>query len=203
VSFYDLTPSGAEPGSKERTVFSKLIGKGVVLKPLEVWHTVEFAAHLDRAREHIRPWVGPAFVTETVEGARATLRRYANDGAADGARMYGIWFEEVLVGGVMFVTFDAAWGICEVGCWLEPGAEGHGLITRSVTALLNWAFVTRGMSRAEWRCRTDNDRSIAVAHRLHMRSDGILRSSWVFDGQRYDKQVFSVLRDEWPTVDEH
>jgi ribosomal-protein-serine acetyltransferase len=185
-------------------VFSKVIADGAVLRPLEVWHAVEFAAHLDRAREHIRPWVGPAFVTDTVEGAQATLRRYANDGAADGARMYGIWVEEVLVGGVMFVTFDAAWGICEVGCWLEPGAEGHGLITRSVTALLDWAFFTRGISRAEWRCRTDNDRSIAVAHRLNMRSDGVLRSSWVFDGRRYDKQVFSLLRDEWTTtVNDH
>ena len=72
----------------------------------------------------------------------------------------------------MFVTFDEAWGICEVGCWLEPGAEGRGVITRSVTALLDVAFVTRGMVRAEWRCRTDKDRSIAVAHRLGMHSDG-------------------------------
>ena len=130
-----------------------------------------FAAYLERAREHIRPWVGPTFVTDTVDGARATLRRYADASEVDGARMCGIWDDEILVGGVMFVSFDAAWGICEVGCLLEPGAEGRGVITRSVTALLDWAFVTRGMVRAQWRCRTDNDRSIAVAHRLGMHSD--------------------------------
>lgn len=90
-----------------------------------------FAAYLERAREHIRPWVGPTFVTDTVDGARATLRRYADASEVDGARMCGIWDDEILVGGVMFVSFDAAWGICEVGCLLEPGAEGRGVITRS------------------------------------------------------------------------
>jgi len=180
-------------------VFSTQIADGVQLEPLEVWQAPAFAAHLDRARDHIRPWVGPAFVTDTVEGARATLRRYADAAAADGARIYGLWDRGVLVGGVMFVTFDPGWGICEIGCWLEPGAEGRGLVTRSVAALLDWAFLTRGMSRAEWRCRTDNERSVAVAHRLGMRLDGVLRSSWVYDGRRYDKQVFSLLRDEWPT----
>lgn len=178
-------------------MLTKLITDGCELRPLEVWHAEEFAAHLDRAREHILPWVGPAFVTDTVDGARATLRRYTDAAAADGARIFGIWDQDVLVGGVMFVTFDAAWGTCEIGCWLEPGAEGKGLITRSVAALLDWAFVIRNIARAEWRCRTDNDASIAVAHRLGMHSEGVLRSSWLYRGQRFDKQVFSLLESEW------
>lgn len=178
-------------------MFSLALADDVELRPLEIRHADEFAAHLNRAREHIRPWVGPAFVTDTVDGARATLRRYADAAAADGARIYGLWRRGVLVGGVMFVTFDAAWGVCEIGCWLEPAAEGHGLVTRAVTALVDHAFLERGMRRAEWRCRTDNDRSIAVARRLGMRSEGVLRSSWVFDSRRYDKEVFSLLRGEW------
>src|SRR5689334_15934006 len=97
------------------------------LSPLEVWQAPEFAAHLDRAREHIRPWVGPAFVTSTLDEARATLRRYAAATAADGARLYGIWLDGELCGGVMFPYFDPSTGVCELGCWLEPAAEGRGL----------------------------------------------------------------------------
>lgn len=168
----------------------------IVLGLLEPQHAEEFARHMGRAREHIRPWVGPAFVTDTVDGARATLERYATNAANDGARLYGLWDQDRIVGGVMFVTFDPAWGNCEIGCWLEPAAQGRGLVTRAVELLVGWAFEERGMSRVEWRCRTDNDRSIAVAKRLGMRSDGILRSSWVYDGARYDKQVFSLLEPE-------
>ncbi|NED05563.1 RimJ/RimL family protein N-acetyltransferase, partial [Streptomyces sp. SID6648] len=63
-------------------MFSVPLGGSARLGPLEVWQAEEFAAHLDRAREHIRPWVGPAFVTDDVDGARATLERYAARQAA-------------------------------------------------------------------------------------------------------------------------
>lgn len=170
----------------------------MLLQPLEPWRAQEFADHLERAREHIRPWVGPAFVTDSVDGARATLQRYADTEAADGARIFGLWQGGTLIGGVMFVTFDANWGICEIGCWLEPGGQGRGLVTAAVCCLLEWAFTERGVVRAEWRCRTDNTKSIAIAARLNMHTDGILRSSWKFDGHRFDKQVFSLLHAEWP-----
>src|SRR3954451_7340639 len=109
---------------------------GALLDTLEPWRAEEFAAHLDRAREHIRPWVGPSFVTTDVDGARATLNRYAQGAAKDGARIFGIWDDDVLVGGVMFVEFSTAGGGCEIGCWLEPAAEGRGHITAATKALL-------------------------------------------------------------------
>ena len=178
-------------------MFSWSLRDGTRLGGLEVWHAAEFAAHMDRAREHIRPWVGPTFVTDGVDGARATLRRYAERQAADAARLFGIWQDELLVGGVMFTSFDADFGCCELGCWLEPAAEGHGLITPACAALLDWAFATRGLHRAEWHCRADNDRSAAVAKRLGMTLEGVRRETWPYQGTRYDKQVWAVLAPEW------
>ncbi|MFD7956542.1 GNAT family N-acetyltransferase [Streptomyces ardesiacus] len=178
-------------------MFSVPLGGSARLGPLEVWQAEEFAAHLDRAREHIRPWVGPAFVTDGVDGARATLERYAARQAADGARLYGLWDGRVLLGGVMFTQFDAAFGTCEIGCWLEPSAEGRGLITRACGQLLDWAFTTRHLHRAEWHCRADNDRSAAVAERLGMTLEGVRREAWPYEGVRHDKQVWALLAPEW------
>ncbi|MGW1819148.1 GNAT family N-acetyltransferase [Streptomyces sp. NPDC002125] len=182
-------------------MFSLPLHDDAHLAPLEVLHAEEFTEHLDRAREHIRPWVGPAFVTEDVVGARATLERYAQRQAADGARLYGIWRAGVLVGGVMFTDFDAAFGSCEIGCWLEASAEGHGLVTRACATLLEWAFTTRGLHRAEWHCRADNDRSSAVAKRLGMTLEGVRREAWPYQGTRYDKQLWAVLAPEWQARD--
>ncbi|MFE4594350.1 GNAT family N-acetyltransferase [Streptomyces laurentii] len=178
-------------------MFSLPLRDGAVLRPLETSHAEEFATHLDRARDHIRPWVGPAFVTTDVDGARATLVRYGERQAADGGRLYGIWREGTLVGGVMFVAFDAESGNCELGCWLEPAGEGHGLITDACALLLDWAFVERGLHRAEWHCRADNARSAAVAQRLGMTLEGVSRETWTYDGARYDKQQWAVLAREW------
>jgi len=181
------------------------------LRPLEPWQAEEFAAHMDRAREHIRPWVGPSFVTDDVDGARATLQRYADATARDGNRIFGIWAGDsvvepplvvepvettatpTLVGGVMFVEFSAAAGTCEIGCWLEPAAEGRGLITAACRMLLTYAFEERNLHRAEWRCRSDNVRSSAVAERLGMTLEGVLRGAWKVGDKFYDKQVWSTL----------
>lgn len=178
-------------------MFSVPLPSGALLAPLEVWHAQELADHLDRAREHIRPWVGPAFVTDDVAGARATLKRYAERQADDGARLYGIWWDGALVGGVMFTDFDTRFGSCEIGCWLQLSAEGHGFVTQACAALLDWAFRSRGLHRAEWHCRADNDRSSAVAKRLGMTLEGVRREAWPYQGVRYDKQLWSILAPEW------
>jgi RimJ/RimL family protein N-acetyltransferase len=168
------------------------------MRPLEIWHAGEFAQHMDRAREHIRPWVGAGFLSEGVAGAQGTLSRYAERAARDGARLFGIWNDGVLVGGVMFVDFSAATGTCELGCWLQPDAEGRGLVTLSCRALLDWAFGVRGIHRAEWRCGADNARSAHVARRLGMTLDGMLREAWKVGDTFHDQQVWSVLRTELP-----
>ena len=173
------------------------LAPGVELGPLEPWQAEEFAGHMDRAREHIRPWVGPSFVTTDVPGARATLQRYADGTARDGIRILGIRDRGILVGGVMLVEFSAASGTCEVGCWLEPAAEGKGYITAACRELLRWVFEERGLHRAEWRCRADNARSSAVAERLGMTLEGVLREAWLANGVFHDKQVWSILAQEW------
>lgn len=178
-------------------MFDVPLTTGGVLKHLEPWRAEEFSTHLDRARAHIRPWVGPAFIAAGIDGARGTLTRYAEATARDGARIYGIWDDGTLIGGVMFVEFNSAGGGCEIGCWLEPAGEGRGHITAAVEVLLSYAFAERGLHRAEWRCRSDNERSIAVARRLGMTWEGELREAWPVDGVFHNKAVWSILDREW------
>lgn len=178
-------------------MFARKMGERAELRPLEPYMNVEFAAHMDRAREHIRPWVGQSFVTADIAGATGTLEKYAQGAAQDSRRLYGIWVDGTLVGGVMFTSFSTADGNCEVGCWLEPGFQGQGLVTQAISLLADWAFLERGMERVEWLCRADNERSSAVARRLGMTLEGTVRSNWVYDGQRYDMQIWSLLKSEW------
>ncbi|MGC5018154.1 GNAT family N-acetyltransferase [Micromonospora sp. DT47] len=168
------------------------------LRPLHPWQAQEFLAHLERAREHIAPWVSPAFVATDLDSARAVLQRYADRSARDAGGIWGIWWEGILVGGVMFVSFDAALGICEAGCWLEPGAEGRGLVTRAVERVVDWAVGERGIQRVEWRTNAGNVRSIKAARRLGMTRDGTLRQVYPDGaGGRIDLEVWSVLAAEW------
>ncbi|SCG38091.1 GNAT family N-acetyltransferase [Micromonospora halophytica] len=167
------------------------------LRPLSPWHAEEFLANLDRCREHISPWVGASFVAADLDSARDVLQRYADRWARDGGGIWGIWDDGVLVGGVLFVSFDVAQGVCEAGCWLEPAAEGRGLVTRAAGRIIDWAIRERGIARVEWHTNPENARSIAVARRLGMSHDGTLRQRYPSPSGRVDSAIWSVLASEW------
>ncbi|WP_369217368.1 GNAT family N-acetyltransferase [Streptomyces flavofungini] len=173
---------------------------GAELRPLEPWQAEEFLAHMDRGRDYIGQYVGLPDVTADLVSTRRWLQVFADKAAADKGRLYGIWLDGRLVGGVMFRTFDAANGTCEAGCWLEPAASGRGLVTRAVRVLIDWAFEQRGMYRVEWYVASENLPSIRVAERLGMRRDGILRGNDLYKGVRQDTEIWSVLAEEWRTA---
>ncbi|MEW2378776.1 GNAT family protein [Micromonospora sp. NPDC047812] len=181
-------------------MFALSLTEDAELRPLEPWRAGEFLAHLDRARAHIEPWVSPSFVVGDLDSARAVLQSYADRWARDAGGIWGIWRRGDLVGGVMFVSFDVARGVCEAGCWLEPAGEGHGLVTRAVGRIVDWAVRERGIHRVEWRTNARNARSIATARRLGMRLDGTLREVYPGPAGRIDLEVWSVLAHEWRRV---
>ncbi|MEU6659738.1 GNAT family protein [Streptomyces sp. NPDC046821] len=172
---------------------------GAELRPLEPWHAEQFLAHLDRGREFIGQHIAFGANVKDAESARALIRSYAEKRAADSGSLHGLWLDGTLVGGVLFRTFDAEGGTCEVGCWLEPGASGRGLVTRAMRVLIDWAIHVRGIRRVEWVASSENEASLNVARRLGMQRDGVLREAGSYRGRRQDLEVWSVLAGEWGT----
>ncbi|MEU6679444.1 GNAT family protein [Streptomyces sp. NPDC046925] len=178
-------------------MFAISLGEGAELRPIEPWQAQEFLAHIERAREYAGPWVPLTTLVTDLESARERLQAHADRQAADTGRLCGVWLDGVLVGGVFFRIFDTATESCEVGVWLEPSAAGRGLITRASRVLIDWAVDQRGMHRVEWMASSANAPSIAVAERLGMTRDGVLRESFPWQGVRHDMEVWSVLAPEW------
>ncbi|KNE81229.1 MULTISPECIES: GNAT family N-acetyltransferase [Streptomyces] len=179
-------------------MFAVSLGEdGAELGPLEPWHAGELLAHIDRGREFIGQYTGLAAVVTDPESSRAYLVSYAEKAAADTGRIYGIRLGGRLVGGVLFRTFDVRHGTAKAGCWLEPSAVGRGLVTRAARVIIDWAVEERGIHRVEWRAAVGNKASIAVARRLGMTREGVLRQDHPRRGERFDTEIWSVLAPEW------
>ena len=200
-----MIPAGAAkgPGTTGEwgtgTMYAIPLGEdGAQLRPLEPWQAEEFLHHMDRGRAFIGARnLLPDIVTD-VESSRAFLQAYADRAASDSGRICGIWSAGgALVGAVILRTMDLAQGTAEAGCWLEPSAVGRGLVTRAVRVLIDWAVEERGIHRVEWVVASTNGPSIAVARRLGMTRDGVLREADPHRGERLDMEVWSVLAPEW------
>jgi RimJ/RimL family protein N-acetyltransferase len=167
---------------------------GAELRGLEPWQASEFAEYVARNRAHLAPWLPWATRITDEASAREFLQRYADRTAADEGRIYGIWLDEVLVGGTLFRIFDAAAGVCEIGVWLAPEAQGRGLINQAARLMIGWAIDIRGIARVEWHTVPDNVRSKAAAQRLGMTRDGVLRQAFEMNGVRQDVEIWSLLK---------
>ncbi|MFG2335958.1 GNAT family N-acetyltransferase [Streptomyces yangpuensis] len=178
-------------------MFSIDLAEGAQLFPLEARHAEEFFAHIERGREYIGQYVGFPDRSPDVDSARAFLAKYAVKAGEDGARFFGIRLDGTLVGGVLFPNFDADGGNCEIGCWLEPAAAGRGLVTKACRVLIDYAFGERGMHRVQWQAATGNKKSLAVAERLGMTREGVMRENHLHRGVRQDTEVWSILSHEW------
>ncbi|MEV4921595.1 GNAT family N-acetyltransferase [Streptomyces roseoverticillatus] len=170
---------------------------GAELRPLEPWQAREFLAHVDRGREFIGQHNGLPDVITDLSSSRAFLQTYADKAAADAGRLCGIWSDGTLVGAVCLRTMDVEQGNAEAGCWLEPAGVGKGLVTRAVRVLIDWAVEERGIHRVEWWVSAENEPSKAVARRLGMTRDGVLRESFLYRGERHDEEIWSVLAPQW------
>ncbi len=115
---------------------------------------------------------------------------------ADGFEL-GIWWRGRLAGaaGVHGVSREPR--RCSLGYWLTAEAEGNGLVTRAMRALLAKAFEDHGFERVDLRADVENVRSRAVAERLGIPFEGVLRREF-WNGRRYvDLAVYALLRAEW------
>lgn len=146
-------------------------------------------------------WFPDAFQEPpTLEGVRANLER-AGQAWLDGSllpvsiavRADGGW---CLVGWAQLVI-DGPARSGEVGYWLDAGFEGRGLVTRTVTALLDHAFGPLGLQRIGLPTTIDNARSRKVAQRLGFTQEGVLREAAAFPGGRRDLVYYGLLEREW------
>ncbi|MEU4684318.1 GNAT family N-acetyltransferase [Streptomyces xinghaiensis] len=123
-----------------------------------------------------------------VDGTRLPL--------AVGVKAEGGWR---LVGAVGLEINGTA-GTGEAGYWLDASAEGRGLATRAMSALLDEAFGPVGLHRVELRIAPTNEPSRKVARRLGFTEEGVLREALAFPGGRQDELVYGLLAEEWPTA---
>ena len=124
---------------------------GPRLTDLEPWHAEQLAALFRAHGPDFYDWL-PWEGFEDVEGARGFLESLAKGRGEGTRRLYGIWVDDELVGGTLFPSINARSRTAEAGVFLAASARGRGIVTRAVGAMLDWAFVERGLHRVEWRC---------------------------------------------------
>lgn len=142
-------------------------------------------------------WMTPDYSLQMAEEFVERSRENARKGES---LSLGIFRREKFIGAIGFVGFDNLVRKTEIGYWIDGGAEGQGIVTRSTQALLVYAFEELSMNRIEIRCSTSNPRSAAVPRRLGFAEEARLRQSEMRNGKLQDFYVFGLLRSDWDRI---
>ena len=173
-------------------------GRGLELRPLNLSDAQALFALVETNRERLRRWLPWPDANRCVQDSRAYILRVRAQAKAGTAQSFGLWWRDRLVGIAGFVWIDAANGSAGIGYWLAQEAEGHGLMTAAVSALVRHGFRTLKLHRIEIRAGVRNRRSRALPRRLGFRHEGTLRQVERLADRYVDHAVHGLLASEWP-----
>jgi ribosomal-protein-serine acetyltransferase len=179
------------------TYFGPLsIAEGAELRLWEAGDAAELTEVVAANREHLAawmPWAETYGFQDSIEFLDLKrLQLEANDG-----------FEAALVidgeiaGGIGFHHVDWVNRSTSIGYWLAADAQGRGLMTAAVTALLDYAFFEWDLHRVVIEVIVGNERSRAIPERLGFRQEAILREAKLVRGSHEDTRLYAMLAPEW------
>lgn len=169
----------------------------ISLESLDENHTIEMFDLIDSNRQHLRewlPWVDPM---QTIDNLRNHISYCKQLQAAGTDFPFAIKYNGKIAGRIGIHYIHQHNKIASIGYWLGDGYQGKGIMTRSCIALVNHCFNELGMNRVEIKCATGNNKSRAIAEKLHFKLEGILRQAEFVNEIFLDLYLYSMLKAEW------
>ncbi|ABS23563.1 GNAT family N-acetyltransferase [Bacillus cytotoxicus] len=181
-------------------MFTLRVDDEIELQLLEKHHKEELYQLINQNRNHLRRWLPWVDGTKSADAYDDIFPRWLKKFAEGGGFESGIRYKGKLVGMVSIHPVSWEKKAASLGYYLAEEAEGKGIITRSVKAVLRYGFEDLKLNKMEIHCGVQNKKNRAVPERLGFRLDGILREEeWLYD-HFHDIAVYSLLASEWKKI---
>lgn len=152
---------------------------------------------LSKNRKHLDtflPWLNRM---DTVEQVRDFVKRARYKNIYEGRWVYGISYNETLVGMIDYNDGRENEGEIAVGYWLSQDCEGKGIMTKSVETCVNDLFGDKDVKKILIKCALGNNRSMAIPTRLDFKWDGVHVQGGSLKGEKVDLVVYSHDLPTW------
>jgi len=198
VSTGTTTPAGATVTSDWRESLPVLTGAKVALRELEVTDAPSLFAML--TPEEVSRFISPP--PTTVEG----FERFITWARAERAAGRYTCFEVVphgmdtAIGLFQVRTLEPGFATAEWGFALGSDFWGTGMFVDGGQLVVDFAIETLGVRRLEARAAVANGRGNGALCKLGAVQEGVLRRSFLKNGQHLDQMLWSILAEEWRQV---
>ena len=177
------------------TALPALVGKKVMLRELELSDAPALFAML--TAEEVSRFISPPPTTiegfeKFIEWARA--ERAAGRYACFAVVPHGM---ESAIGLIQVRQLEPGFASAEWGFAIGSAFWGKGLFVDGAQMVVDFAVETLGVGRLEARACVANGRGNGALRKLGAVQEGVLRRSFMKNGQFLDQMLWSILAEEW------
>lgn len=184
-------------GSGNGPMLQRALTPDTHLRLLEPRDAEELYALIALNRAHLSRWL-PWVSTQDLEATRAFVALTRKQVADDDGFQTAIVDRERIAGVVGFHGVDWRNRATSIGYWLAEDAQGRGIMTAAVRALVDHAFGPWALNRVVIHAAPENARSRAIPLRLGFTEEGTLRENERLGDRYLDSVVYGILAAEWP-----
>jgi RimJ/RimL family protein N-acetyltransferase len=94
-------------------------------------------------------------------------------------------------------SLEPAFGSAEWGFALAAEFWGAGIFVDGAKLVVDFAFKVLGVQRLEARAALKNGRGNSALRKLGAVQEGVLRRSFLRNGEYLDQALWTILQDEW------
>jgi len=200
-------------------MFNLIVDKNLHLRNIHPNDTEALFDLIEQNRARLRPWIDPYSLPETAKATRlftihCLFNFYSNPTGPSELDQYflelesyfpppvrpidlGIWFQDELAGSIMMSWLQEDTSVLEFGYWISEQYEGNGIITRCVSALMDYAIDNMGIQKFVIGCAANNHRSRAVPKRLGYRLHVTKPGGEVVGDFVYDRTIYGIRASAW------
>jgi len=172
-----------------------LRGRQVVLRELRASDAPSLFALL--TTEEVARFISPP--AGTVEAFERFIGWAARQRAAGAYACFAVTLvdTDTAVGIFQLRSTEPGFGTAEWGFALGSPFWGTGLFEKGARLVMEFAFETVGVHRLEARAAVRNGRGNGALRKIGAVQEGVLRKSFLRDGEYLDQMLWTVLDEDW------
>ncbi len=178
-----------------RTGLPVLAGSRVMLRELRRTDAPALLAAL--ATDEVARFISPP--PTTVDGFERFIAWTHRQRAAGAYMCFAVVprGSDVAIGLFQVRALEPAFGTAEWGFALAADYWGSGVFPEAARLVVNFTFDTVGAARLEARAALKNGRGNGALRKIGAIQEGVLRRSFLRNGEYLDQALWAILADEW------
>ncbi len=146
----------------------------------------------DKNRKFLKKWLPWLDSTKNTLDTKNFINEQLEKFAKEKALHQCIFYKEKLVGVLGFNKIEN--GIGSIGYWLDEEYNKLGIMTKCVDDLIKIGFEDLKLQKIEIHCATKNIKSQAIAKKLKLKKEKIIKNAENLYGTYVDHIVFSITK---------